>query len=521
MWSQFVSTTQFYLYGRRHCTRTGYLRARAALLKAGPDPLESADLRCDESVCMVTGANSGVGMEVAQFLATKGSTVYMVCRSAKRAEEARRAIIAKSGNDKIHLLIGDLSLEADVRRVWDEFVASRGGSASAPPRLDVLVCNAGVLLNEKTLTSENVETTLACHLLFGTYLLGSLAMPALEATKGSRLVCVSSGGMYNAKFPAWEVAMAERGTYNGNMAYCYAKRGQVLLMERWGEAHPSVKFVSCHPGWAQTPAVDAAYGDAKKYLEPMRSPWEGAEGIAWLCVAEAELLESGAFYLDRKAEVKHLAGPFFTEGSATKNTRAEVDAMMFNLDAWSNGRREEAAQAAAEAAARAQPLKPSETPVDMNKFAGRWYVLAQLPTPLDKGARNSVEEYVWNEAKQRMEVNFTMQFDKGGKVTEILQRAKVVNPPTNTRWSLSPKLGVFLPLGISYLVLDCAEDYSTTIIGVPNRSYLYVMARSTSLPEGELDGLLDKCKRLGYDMNKVDTVEHDEVKPTPPTNEAL
>ena len=56
-----------------------------------------------------------------------------------------------------------------------------------------------MLLNERTLTSERVEVTLACHLLFGTYLLGKLALPALEATPGSRMVAVSSGRMYNPR----------------------------------------------------------------------------------------------------------------------------------------------------------------------------------------------------------------------------------------------------------------------------------------------------------------------------------
>tara|TARA_B100000780_G_scaffold144796_1_gene101211 strand:- start:200 stop:493 length:294 start_codon:yes stop_codon:yes gene_type:complete len=60
----------------------------------------------------------------------------------------------------------------------------------------------------------------------------------------------------------------------------------------------------------------------------MRSPWQGADGIAWLCVVDAAALQSGAFYLDRKVGPKHIAGPFFTEGKYTKNTRAEVDAMM-------------------------------------------------------------------------------------------------------------------------------------------------------------------------------------------------
>jgi len=244
---QVAATSQFYLYGRRYCTATGYAKARAASLKEGPDLLESADLSLVGKVAMVTGANSGLGFEVAQYLARRGAEVHLVCRSAQRGEEARQAIVAASGNSNVHLLVCDCGLESDVRAAWASF--SQGVAA---PRLDVLVCNAGVLLNERTLTSERVEVTLACHLLFGTYLLGKLALPALEATPGSRMVAVSSGGMYNCRFPSWEVAASLEGGFSGNLAYAYAKRGQVLLCERWAEEHPKVKFVSCHPGWTAT-----------------------------------------------------------------------------------------------------------------------------------------------------------------------------------------------------------------------------------------------------------------------------
>ena len=63
----------------------------------------------------------------------------------------------------------------------------------------LLFPTAGALLNEKTLTSEGIEVTFACHLLFGTYLLKSLAMPVLEATEDSRVVVVSSGGCERAR----------------------------------------------------------------------------------------------------------------------------------------------------------------------------------------------------------------------------------------------------------------------------------------------------------------------------------
>ena len=56
-------------------------------------------------------------------------------------------------------------------------------------------------------------------------------------------------------------------------------------------------------GWTLTEGVEAAYGESKSYLQPLRSVWEGAEGIIWLCVAPKDEIEDGAFYLDRKPQV--------------------------------------------------------------------------------------------------------------------------------------------------------------------------------------------------------------------------
>eukprot|EP00291_Cryptomonas_curvata_P023811 CAMPEP_0172156548 /NCGR_PEP_ID=MMETSP1050-20130122/3275_1 /TAXON_ID=233186 /ORGANISM="Cryptomonas curvata, Strain CCAP979/52" /LENGTH=156 /DNA_ID=CAMNT_0012825635 /DNA_START=139 /DNA_END=606 /DNA_ORIENTATION=- len=110
----------------------------------------------------------------------------------------------------MHVLICDCSLEADVRSMWGRFVEDQtrsygSGLDASIPKLDGLVCNAGALLSTRTLTSEGLEVTFAAHLLFGTYLLGTLALPSLAANQG-RLIIVSSGGMLNTKFPAWHAA---------------------------------------------------------------------------------------------------------------------------------------------------------------------------------------------------------------------------------------------------------------------------------------------------------------------------
>lgn len=240
-----------------------------------PDILDAKDLDFSDKTYLITGANAGVGREITTYLASKGASVYMVCRNPARANKARDEIAAQTNNPKIHVLLCDCGLEADIRRITNEFISHQTSilPEGKPVKLDGLVCNAGALMNEKTLTSEGVEVTFATHLLFGTYLLGELLMPYLEEAEG-RLVCVSSGGMYNSPFPSWDVATSTGiKKYDGNLVYTYAKRGQVLLCEEWQKMHPKLKVVSSHPGWTATEAVDAAYGDDKKYLEPLRTPW--------------------------------------------------------------------------------------------------------------------------------------------------------------------------------------------------------------------------------------------------------
>jgi dehydrogenase/reductase SDR family protein 12 len=406
-----------------------------------------------------------------------------------------------------------MGLERDVRRVWEDFVAHRTASGNEV-KLDALVCNAGALLNEKTLTSEGVEVTFASHFLFGTYLLGSLAMPLLKEgaayasgrlggqTDFARLVVVSSGGMYNTCFPDWATATSTgKAKYDGTLAYAYAKRGQVLLCERWSALHPEVKIVSTHPGWTDTPGVEEAFGDDAQYLKPLRTLAEGSEGIIWLCCVDSKAIKSGEFYLDREPQVKHMAGPFFTEGSVTKNTQGEVDKMMIDLNNWANGKRK--------LPPRGAPLTAMKRPIDIQKFMGRWFVLANIPTVFDKGTINNTEDYTWNKEKQCIEVNFSYQKSRMSKTEVVKQRCTIANA-SKTEWSLSPKVGIFyIPVGLPYLILDCTEDYSQCIVGVPDRSYLWIMTRTKEEDEQTVSALVNRAVDLGYEGHKIERVPQD------------
>lgn len=325
-----------------------------------PPPLQSASaipvghadadsVNLQNKVVVVTGANSGLGKEVTTYAAAKGAKVYMLCRNAERAEQAKQDIVQQiqsydqttsstttdgapnNLNDNLQIVLVDVAELAQVRKAAQQLQSQEN-------KIDVLVCNAGVLLNDRRESSEGNEMTFASHLLGGTYLLSQLLLPQLKAADCGRTVIVTSAGMYNFKLPSWEKLTSSSSSsssspedYNGVNVYAYAKRAQVLLAERCARDIPDVQWVTAHPGWSDTPAVDEAFGDMKKYLNPLREPWQGAEGIAWLVAADKSAVENGAFYLDRKTQPKHMAGPFFTEGSYTKNSEEEVDELMKNL----------------------------------------------------------------------------------------------------------------------------------------------------------------------------------------------
>lgn len=495
-YNKFATSTQFYLYGKRECTQTGWQRASKKY--AQPDLLADKDLSLAGKVFLVTGANTGIGKEITKFFATKGADVYMVCRSKERGEAAQEELKAECKNDRLHLIVADVGLEQDVRAAWVTFEShQKTARGSEPVRLDGLVCNAGALLNEKQLTAENVEVTFASHLLFGSYLLSKLAIPTLEQTPGSRVVFVSSGGMYNTKFPAWSIACGRQGTYDGNLAYARAKRGQVLLAEQLSKLHPAVRFVSCHPGWVSTEGVDKAFGSTKRFLEPMRNTWEGAEGIIWLCVVGQDQLEAGAFYLDRTARRKHIAGPAFSEGSFTKNSEEEVRVMMQQLEKWSS----KESRPAWVGEVVPDTLQPLQRPIELERFMGRWHVWAHIPTPFDKNTSNNIEDYTLKDGV--VSVQFTSVKPGKNAVSVMKQKGKMANG-FKTQWSLTtPVLGVWVPVPFPYLLVEVDEAYEHTLVTVPDRSYLWVMSKQKQVDPARLASLLDKAEQLGFDLSLI------------------
>ncbi|MFZ9000528.1 MAG: lipocalin family protein [Bacteriovoracaceae bacterium] len=141
--------------------------------------------------------------------------------------------------------------------------------------------------------------------------------------------------------------------------------------------------------------------------------------------------------------------------------------------------------------------------VNLDKFFGKWFVIAGRLTLFEKGAHNAVEEYKWNENKDRIDVSFTYNknsFD--GKLKSIPQKGWVYNHNTNAHWKIRP----FWPLKLDYLIIDLAKDYSWTVVGVPNQKYVWIMSKQWKMNDKTLSLIIQRLDKLGYRIDKIKRV---------------
>src|SRR5215468_3545827 len=142
-------------------------------------------------ICMVTGANSGIGKETALGLAQMGATVVMVCRDRARGEAAQSEIKTKSGNNGLDLLLADLSSQQSIRQLVENF-------KQRYTQLHVLINNAGVYMLTRRTTVDGLEMMFAVNYL-APFLLTNLLLDVLKASAPARIVNVSSRAHRGAK----------------------------------------------------------------------------------------------------------------------------------------------------------------------------------------------------------------------------------------------------------------------------------------------------------------------------------
>ena len=141
--------------------------------------------------------------------------------------------------------------------------------------------------------------------------------------------------------------------------------------------------------------------------------------------------------------------------------------------------------------------------VDIQKFMGKWYVIASVPTFIEKNAHNATETYTWNEKENRIDVDF--KFNKAkpdGEEKSYPQKAFIYNEKTNAEW----RIQLIWPLKFAYLIMDVAPDYSYTVIGVPNRGHVWIMARTPTMDTPTYEKIVEGIKQQHFDVKELQKV---------------
>ena len=245
---------------------------------------------------LVTGANSGLGLETARALAAQGATVLLACRSRAKAEQARAALVAGSRGSLLPL---ELNL-ADLGSVRAAAVAV----TAAHDGLDLLINNAGVMAPPLQRSAQGFELQLAVNHL-GHFALTQALLPLLERRPGSRVVHVSSGAAYFGRIQ-FDDLLAER-RYDPWGAYGQSKLANVMtaleLQRRLRAAGSTVQSLVAHPGLARTnlqPTSVASRGSrlealAYRLMDPLfQSAAMGA--LPQLFAATAPQAQPAVFY---------------------------------------------------------------------------------------------------------------------------------------------------------------------------------------------------------------------------------
>ena len=147
--------------------------------------------------------------------------------------------------------------------------------------------------------------------------------------------------------------------------------------------------------------------------------------------------------------------------------------------------------------------------VDLQRFMGDWYVIANIPTIFEKNAHNPLESYRLNSDGT---VATTFTFNSGsfeGEEKVFTATGFVLNKQTNAEWGMQ-----FLwPIKADYRVIYLHPDYQYTVVGRNKRDFLWIMARSPSMPESVYKELHQMAVALGYDEQLIERANHRPLLP--------
>jgi NAD(P)-dependent dehydrogenase (short-subunit alcohol dehydrogenase family) len=259
-------------------------------------------------VCIVTGADSGIGKATSLGLAQMGATVVMVCRDRTKGEEAQNEIKTKSGNDAIDLLLAELSSQDSIRQLVENFQQHY-------TQLHVLINNAGGVNLSRRVTVDGFEMTFAVNYL-APFLLTNLLLDKLKASAPARIVNVSSESHESGYIKMDDLQLEKK--YRLMRAYGQSKLALVLFTyELARRLQGTGVTANClHPGFVATNIGQSGVGRVGRSIVKLIfsslgiSPEEGAKT---------------SIYLASSPDIEGVTGKYFVKSIPVRSAPISYD----------------------------------------------------------------------------------------------------------------------------------------------------------------------------------------------------
>ncbi|GAB5407679.1 MAG: SDR family oxidoreductase [Balneolaceae bacterium] len=251
----------------------------------------------NNKLCVITGANSGIGFETAKELAKQGAFIVMVCRNEDKAEAAKQEILRETTGSGVDIVICDFSSQDEIRKAAEEITSSY-------QKIDVLINNHGFVAARYNETVEGLEETFGVNHI-GYFLFTVLLLDTVKAADSARIINVASEAHRSAtKFDSENLQLKDN--YSTWKAYANSKLYNILFTVELADRLKDTKVTanSLHPG-----VIASNFGSKGttlikifwKLAGPfMKSNKDGAQTTIYLATSDEVEEVNGAYFKDSK-----------------------------------------------------------------------------------------------------------------------------------------------------------------------------------------------------------------------------